>query len=83
MIKIKKASDCSESDITPEPIYQKRREFMKAGSVIGTGLLLNSLPAVSMASMAIGEYKKKVVSLNEELTDFEDATRYNNFITVT
>ena len=52
---------------------------MKAGSVIGTGLLLNSLPSVSMASLAIGEYKKKVVSLNEELTDFEDATRYNNF----
>lgn len=79
MIKIKKESDCSASEITPESVYKQRREFMKAGSLIGTGLLLNALPSLSSASLNVGGYRKNVISIDEELTDFKDATRYNNF----
>jgi sulfoxide reductase catalytic subunit YedY len=79
VIKIKKSSECSESEITPESIYKKRRDFMKAGTVLGTGLLLNQLPTVSQASLQIDSYRRNVITLDEELTDYKDATRYNNF----
>lgn len=79
MIKIKKTSDCSESEITPEAIYRQRREFMKASSLLGTGLLLGGFTQRSSASVNVSQYKKNVITLDEELTEYKDATRYNNF----
>jgi sulfoxide reductase catalytic subunit YedY len=79
MIKINKLSHCKETEITPEPIYQKRREFMKAGSYLATGLLLGSAFNPVRASVDVSKYRKKAIKLDEELTKFEDASRYNNF----
>ena len=79
MIKIKKSSDCSEAEVTPEAIYQQRRRFMKASSLLGTGLLLGGLSAASRASIPVAGYRPGVIGLDEELTDYEDATSYNNF----
>ena len=78
VIKIRKASDIPASEITPEPIYHRRREFMKASSMIGTALLLNPWVTAG-ASLRIGDYQKNVITLDEEMTPEEDATRYNNF----
>ena len=49
-----------------------------AGGLIGGALLLNPL-AAAQASIAIGNYRKEAVSLDEETTTEEDATSYNNF----
>ncbi len=51
---------------------------MKAAGTIGGALMLNPW-AAAQASLEIGDYKKKAVSLDEEITEEEDATSYNNF----
>lgn len=84
VIKIKKKSDIVESDITPEAIYLKRRQFMKAGSILGlAGLTLQSYPISLMAKGSVPEKTTKPVDFaegNEEtVTKYEDATTYNNF----
>jgi len=78
MIKIKKSWEIAESAVTPEPLYLRRREFMKAAGTIGGALLLNPW-AAAQASLEIGDYQKNVVSLDEEITAEDDATGYNNF----
>jgi len=78
MIKVKKSWEIAESEVTPEPLYLRRREFIKTGGLIGGALLLNPL-AAAQASIAIGDYQKKAVSLDEEITEEDDATSYNNF----
>ena len=78
MIKIKKSWEIPESEVTPEPLYLRRREFIKTGGLIGGALLLNPL-AAAQASIAIGDYQKKAVSLDEEINEEDDATSYNNF----
>lgn len=79
MIKITKASDCCESEITAEHIYRKRREFMKSSSILAAGLFLNGFTGVTDASVEINSFKKNSTTLDDELTEYEDATRYNNF----
>jgi sulfoxide reductase catalytic subunit YedY len=78
VIKIRKASDISASEITPESIYHRRREFMRVSGMIGTALLLNPWLTAG-ASLRIGDYRKNVITLDEEMTPEDDATRYNNF----
>ena len=78
MIKIRKSWEVSESEVTSESLYQRRREFMQAAGTIGGALLLNPW-AVARASLEIGDYQKKAISLDDEITDEEDATSYNNF----
>jgi len=78
MIKIKKRWEIPETEVTPESLYLRRREFIKTGGLIGGALLLNPL-AAAQASIAIGDYRKEAVSLDEETTTEEDATSYNNF----
>ena len=78
MIKIRKSWEIPESEVTPEPLYLRRREFIKTGGLIGGALLLNPL-AAAQASITIGDYQEKAVSLDEEITPENDATSYNNF----
>jgi sulfoxide reductase catalytic subunit YedY len=81
MIKIRKSWEIPESNVTPEPIYLKRREFMKASGMLGTALLLNPW-ATAAASIPIGDYRPGVVTPegeDEEITPEDDATSYNNF----
>ncbi len=78
MIKINKKSDIASSEITPESIYLRRREFMKASGMLGSALLLNPWMTAG-ASISIGDYKKDVITLDEEITPEDDATSYNNF----
>jgi len=77
MIKIKKRWEIPESEITPEPLYRRRREFIKSAGALGGALLLN--PWTAQASYPVAGYRPKVITLDEEITDEEDATSYNNF----
>jgi len=78
MIKIKKRWEIPESEVTPEALYRQRREFIKSAGVIGTAMLLNPL-AAAQASYAVDGYQANTISLDEEITDEDDATSYNNF----
>jgi len=78
VIKIRKKSDIPYSEITPESVYLRRREIMKSAGLLGTALLLNPWLSAS-ASIKIGDYRKKVISLDEDLTPEKHATSYNNF----
>jgi sulfoxide reductase catalytic subunit YedY len=71
-------TDIAPSQITPESIYEKRREFMITSGVLGTALLLNPWTS-ARASLAISDYKSNVVNTGEALTSEKDATTYNNF----
>ena len=78
MIKLKRSWEIPESEVTPEPLYRRRRDFIQAAGTIGGALMLNPW-ATAQAALQIGEYKPKVISIDEELTDEESATSYNNF----
>lgn len=78
VIKVKKSWEIPESEVTPEAIFQQRRQFMKAGGVLGTAMLLSPWSS-AYASLPIGDYKRNVITLDEEITKEADATSYNNF----
>ena len=77
MIKIKNSWEIPESEVTPEAIYQKRRQFMKTGA-LGSAMMLSPW-ASAYASLKIGDYQKNVISIDEEINSEKDATSYNNF----
>jgi methionine sulfoxide reductase catalytic subunit len=95
LIKVPKASDCHESDITPESIYLSRRTVL--GAAAG-GLALGALPQWAVAGEAArypdvdpgrapSWFNEKLPSTkwgavnvrDEAITPFKDATHYNNF----
>ncbi len=79
LIKSKRSSDLSESDVTDIQIYQRRREFIKTMSTTAAALSFG-LPALSSASVSIGDYKKDTDNpLSKELTEEIKITSYNNF----
>jgi len=81
MIKIRNSWEIPESNVTPESIYLRRREFMKASGMLGTALLLNPWMSAA-ASIPIGDYRRNVITPDgedEEITPEDDATSYNNF----
>jgi len=67
------------SEITPEAVYRDRRRFMQAG-VAAAGLAgLGLSPSVS-AVPTLGKIVSSAYRLeDEEHTDYEDITSYNNF----
>jgi sulfoxide reductase catalytic subunit YedY len=74
--------NCRESEVTPEPIYLRRREFM-GGALAGAAAL--SLPSWSTAAQLPPDAQAELafspspLSTQEEMTPYEDITRYNNF----
>ena len=79
LIKIKRRSDITESEVTDYEIYQRRREFIKKAT--GTAAALSfGLPSISPAGIKIGDYIKDSDNpLKEELTEEIKVTSYNNF----
>jgi len=77
---IKKTGDILPSEITPQEIYLKRREFIKAatlGSIsLAAGLGLGESAAATAKLPAISKNK---FSTEETLTPLKDVTTYNNF----
>ncbi|MEI8131295.1 MAG: protein-methionine-sulfoxide reductase catalytic subunit MsrP [Leptolinea sp.] len=77
------------SDITPEEIYKRRREFLKLGAVaLGGATLaacgvnqqakLTELPAGNLKATTL-VVKNSTDEMGGALTSFEDVTHYNNF----
>jgi len=84
VIKIKKKSNFLGSEITPESIYMKRREFIKSGSLLTLAGL--SLPCISSPLHAMGSIPEKkgeedlnIKTSEDVISDFKDVTQYNNF----
>lgn len=82
----------TSSDITPEALYLRRREFIKSTALftatstgLGGGLYLLSHPASAAKPEAPVPAKaapvpaQKGLGPNDALTSFEDVTSYNNF----
>ncbi len=95
LIKIPRASDCSESEVTPESIYLSRRKFL-GGSMAGLAVAgLPSWAGAGEASLyadvepgaAPAWFAEKLAATRwqaitvegEAITPFKDATHYNNF----
>jgi sulfoxide reductase catalytic subunit YedY len=81
---IKRAEDLRASDITPQALYLRRREFLQAasGAAIAAASAL-APPALRRAAAETGpklpNVRKSPLSTTEEPNDYEDITTYNNF----
>ena len=64
---IRRPADIPSSEITPESVYQNRREFMKAASAL-------LIPATLSAQSQPGRY-----DTTERVTPYQSATSYNNY----
>lgn len=71
---IKRASSILSSEITPESVYKDRRRFMQGVLGLGAAAAVTSVDA----AINLGTIHK-AAPIGEEITDFEDATSYNNF----
>jgi sulfoxide reductase catalytic subunit YedY len=67
---IRRAPDIRESEITPEPLYFNRREFIGAAGLLGAAAIGGVLPACARAEEPAQQ---------EELTPYKDVTTYNNY----
>ena len=72
---IKKPSDIKSSEITPEWMYQNRRQFILAASGAAASLMAPGLVAGAPQSGR----KKGPYDTDETVTPEKDATSYNNF----
>jgi sulfoxide reductase catalytic subunit YedY len=82
LIKIRRASELPESEVTPEAIYRDRRRFLQTSALAVAGAVL--LPGCGDASptgklVPLGPLAKSKFSTDEPLNSYEDITRYNNF----
>ncbi len=73
---IKTGSNLTEADVTPQDIYQQRRQFMKSGLALAGSLLL---PAMATAKPSLGKVSPGPFGTDEEKTPYKDVTSYNNF----
>ena len=73
---IRSSRDTPSSEITPEAVYRRRRQFMQAGAAIAAGALL---PGVSEATMRLAAVMNNRYSTTEKLTPYKDVTTYNNY----
>jgi methionine sulfoxide reductase catalytic subunit len=91
---IKKRTDLTESDVTPEDIYRSRRQFMKGSLALGAGALLPTRALHAKPTSEAGQFgvdvpnwlKTQIGSamankmvITDSLTPYRDTTQYNNF----
>lgn len=79
---IKKPSDIPPSEITSPQNYLNRRDFMRAGAVIGGSLISSSalgavIPDARRAKFA--DVGRSAFSTDEAPNSYEDITTYNNY----
>ena len=90
LIKIKTSADVPYSEVTPEPIYRSRREFMQAASAGAVGAVAGALIgggtspiAAQAANYAALPAAKKTSYVTDPAVDplntFEQITSYNNY----
>jgi sulfoxide reductase catalytic subunit YedY len=64
------------SEITPQEVYHRRREFMRLAA---GGALAAAMPGGLFAGEKLPNLAKSTYTLDDKLTPFEDVTHYNNF----
>ncbi len=93
LIKTPHRSDCLESQVTPETVYQERRRFIQgAGLALGAAAFpaivradarypnVEAVDAPDWFSSRLAQARwGAVVPQGEDVTPFQDATHYNNF----
>jgi sulfoxide reductase catalytic subunit YedY len=87
LIRIRKPSDILSSEITPKPVFLKRRDFIKSAVIAGASIALQRGLASSSAFAATPSIKrvklqgivKGSFSSLEEPNNYNDITSYNNF----
>jgi sulfoxide reductase catalytic subunit YedY len=81
---IKPQPDVRSSEITPQALYLRRREFLEAASGVALAAAAALAPpavgrAVAQTGTRLPNVGKSPLSTNEPLNDYEDVTTYNNF----
>jgi sulfoxide reductase catalytic subunit YedY len=78
---IRRAPDLKWRDVTPEPLYLRRREFLAAVPLAlgAAGAALSGDEALAQGSGQKLEAAKSPYSTTETETPFKDVTTYNNF----
>jgi len=81
LIKKQSTIEIRPSEITPESVYQKRRDFLRNSIGIGlAGVTAAAFPPLfAKPDLKLDKLAKSKFSIDEKLTDFEDITTYNNF----
>jgi sulfoxide reductase catalytic subunit YedY len=79
-----KKPDIPHSEITPKPLYLRRRELIGGGMAVAAGAAIFSAVRRARAADVIGgekipNLKKSSFTVDEKMTSFADATHYNNF----
>lgn len=76
---MKKAEDIRPADITPEPLYHGRREWIKMASAALGGIAMHSMvPQLSRATQEKPKTKGPY-DTDEKINSYKDITTYNNF----
>ena len=78
LIRIKRAGDALENEVTPEPLYVSRRDFLAGGAAAALGLAANPVRAETELR-ALGRLRNSAFSTAEERTPYEAIASYNNF----
>jgi sulfoxide reductase catalytic subunit YedY len=78
---IKKAPDVRSSEITPQSLYVRRREFMQASAaaLVGAGFGTLACSAGAQTRTKLTGVKKSPLSTSETPNLYEHVTTYNNF----
>src|SRR4051794_12277490 len=71
------STDVRPSEITPEALYLRRREFVLAGAALGTAALGIGTARPAAASLAFT--KSPLSTTGEALTPLKAITTYNNY----
>ena len=82
LIKVKRRSEVSPSEITPQGLYLDRRRFLRlgAGSAVAAAALSSGLWEPAWAGTKLSQViKGGPYNAKDELTPYESVTSYNNF----
>jgi sulfoxide reductase catalytic subunit YedY len=87
LVKIRSSADLPYSEVTPEPVYRARREFMKTAAVGAAGVLASGLtgaaaPAEAPAQGPLPAARKSPFGVDpkvDPLNTLEQITSYNNY----
>jgi methionine sulfoxide reductase catalytic subunit len=88
LIKVKTTADIPSSEITPEPVYRSRREFMRAAAIgaasVAAASVLTDCEAAPVQAQGMLAHVTQSTTYTvdprvDKLNTFDEITHYNNF----
>jgi sulfoxide reductase catalytic subunit YedY len=78
---IRKPADMRYSEVTPQALYLRRREFIQsaAGAAVAAAAALAPTGARAQGRAKLPNVRKSPLSTSETLNSYDDITGYNNF----